>query len=223
MLYRSGSLRTLYRPADWLWTSAPTRGELSCALVAMGFRSIMIDDFRNPGYFDSDKRHAMPVDYGVESIQRDAAQEGVDFPPESVDAFVSLHSIEHWHRGPKKALDTMMDALKPGGLLLLAGPNANDFAKRITVPLGLAEWAPFEEWYAQPVYRSHVHELTVRDLRRIAEDLRLVDVSIFGTCVSGLLSPSRLVRAIMRPLDYLFRLRPSLCTEIYLQGRKAGG
>jgi 2-polyprenyl-3-methyl-5-hydroxy-6-metoxy-1,4-benzoquinol methylase len=197
-------------------------GALSCALSALGFRSIMLDDCRDQGFFAEDKRHYMPADYGVEFIQRDAAEEGVDFPAGSVDAFVSLHSIEHWHRGPKQAFDTMMAALKPGGVFLLAGPNANDLAKRITVPLGMAEWAPFEEWYARPVYRSHVHELTVRDLKRIAQDLNLQDPAIFGTCSSALMSSSAVVRGVMRPMDYVLRLFPSLCMEIYLCGRKRG-
>jgi SAM-dependent methyltransferase len=196
-------------------------GAFACACAAIGFHAITVDDCGDPGNADSsDARHAMPRDYGVEMVERDVARDGIDFEPASIDAFTSFDSIEHWHHSPKTAFHQMMAALRPGGLFLISAPNCNDFAKRITVPLGIAEWSSFDWWYHQPVFRSHVREPSVRDFRRIAEDLKLTNVRVFGRNDSLLLSSRTIVRALGRPLDYLLRTRSSLCTEIYLAGRK---
>ncbi len=83
----------------------------------------------------------------------------------------------------------MMAALRPGGLFLISAPNCNDFGKRITVPLGIAEWSSFDWWYHKPVFRSHVREPSVRDFRQIAQDLNLVNSRVYGRNDSLLLSP----------------------------------
>ena len=163
----------------------------------------------------------MPYDYGVQVVRRDVSRDGIDFEPASIDAFTSFDSIEHWHRSPKAAFHQMMAALRPGGLFLISAPNCNDFAKRITVPLGIAEWSSFDWWYHQPLFRSHVREPSVRDLRRIADDLKLNNVRVYGRNDSLQLSSRSLVRLIGEPLDYFLRLRPALCTEIYLMGCKS--
>jgi SAM-dependent methyltransferase len=197
-------------------------GLFSCACAALGLRAITVDDCGDPGHAESrDPRHAMPRDFGVEVVERDIIRDGVDFQSASIDTFTSFDSMEHWHHSPKAAFHQMMEALRPGGLLLIGAPNCNDFGKRITVPLGIAEWSSFDWWYHRPVFRSHVREPSVRDFRLIAQDLNLTDVRVYGRSDSLLSSSRALVRGIGRPLDYLLRLRPSLCTEIYLAGRKA--
>ncbi len=196
-------------------------GVFSCACAVLGFHAITVDDCGDAGYSETgDPRRAMPYEYGVDVVERDVVRDGIDFEAASIDAFTSFDSIEHWHHSPKKAFHQMMAALRPGGLFLISAPNCNDFGKRITVPLGIAEWSSFDWWYHKPVFRSHVREPSVRDFRQIAQDLNLDNVRVYGRNDSLLLSPRALVRGIGRPLDYLLRLRPALCTEIYLAGFK---
>jgi SAM-dependent methyltransferase len=196
-------------------------GVFACASAALGFHAVTVDDCGDAGFAASgDPRQRMPHDYGVEVVWRDVARDGIEFEPESIDAFTSFDSIEHWHNSPKTAFHQMMAALRPGGVFLLSAPNCNDFAKRITVPLGIAEWSSFDWWYHQPVFRSHVREPSVRDFRRIAQDLRLTNVRVYGRNDSLLLSSRKIVRLLGEPLDYLLKLWPALCTEIYLMGCK---
>jgi SAM-dependent methyltransferase len=195
-------------------------GAFACACAAIGFRAINVDDCGDPGYDQGDNRYRMVNDFGVEVIRRDIIRDGIDFASESIDAFTSFDSLEHWHNSPRKLFRQVIQALKPGGLLMIGCPNCNDIAKRITVPLGIAEWSPFESWYHEPMFRSHVREPSVSDFYKIAADLGLTQVKVWGTCDSFQLSGRRLVRSIGRMLNSLLSLRPSLCTEIYLVGHK---
>jgi SAM-dependent methyltransferase len=195
-------------------------GAFACACAAIGYRETIVDDCGDSGYGQEDKRHRMVKDYGVEVIRRDIVKDGINFAPNSIDAFTSFHSLEHWHNSPRKLFHQVMQALKPGGLLMIGCPNCNDIAKRITVPLGLAEWSPFEAWYNEPMFRSHVREPSVADFYKIAADLGLTQVRVWGTCDSFQLSGRWPVRFMGRIMNYLLSLRPSLCTEIYIAGHK---
>jgi SAM-dependent methyltransferase len=195
-------------------------GVFAAAIASLGFHAISIDDGGDAGWDEQDRRARLPKDYGYEFVCRDVVTDGIDFAPNSVDAFTSFDSVEHWHCSPKRVFHQAIEALRPGGLFLLSVPNSNDFVKRITVPLGQAEWAPFSEWYEKPVYRSHVHEATVNDLWQIAADLRLTQVRVYGRNSGVYLSRRAAVRAMFPPVDAILRLRASLCTEIYLAGVK---
>jgi SAM-dependent methyltransferase len=196
-------------------------GAFSCACAAVGYRAILVDDYGDPGHANQDLRHRMPGDYAVETVRRDFITDGLAFEPNSIDAITSFDSMEHWHHSPRKLFHQAIDALRPGGLFFLGAPNCNDFAKRITVPLGVAEWSPFEWWYHEPVFRSHVREPSVSDFPKIAADLGLTDVRVWGRCDSLQLHGNRLVRAIGKVLSYPLSLQASLCTQIYFAGRKS--
>jgi hypothetical protein len=91
-------------------------------------------------------------------------------------------------------------ALKPGGLFFLGVPNCVNLRKRITVPLGAGKWSAIEEWYEREMFRGHVREPDVGDLRYIARDLGLRDVRIFGRNWLGYASRHGWVRALT-PLE----------------------
>ena len=86
--------------------------------------------------------------------------------------------------------------------------------------MGLAQWSPFEFWYHEPVFRSHVREPSVSDYYKIAADLGLTRVRVWGTCDSFQMSGSRVVRVLGKVLSYPLSLRSTFCTEIYLAGNK---
>jgi hypothetical protein len=113
-----------------------------------------------------------------------------------------------------------MTALVPGGLFILAAPNAVNLRKRISVPLGFGNWSSMAEWYDANRFRGHVREPVVADLRTIAGHMGLIDVTIVGRNWLGLRHRRTAVRLATRLGGRLLELRPSLCSDIYAIGRK---
>src|SRR5690606_24685391 len=120
----------------------------------------------------------------------------------------------------KELFHQVIDKLRPGGAFILGAPNCVNLRKRITTPLGWGKWSALADWYEQPVFRGHVREPDVADLRYIAADMGLRDVEIFGRNWIGHLSPNPLVRAATFVLDRPLRLAPSLCADLYMIGQK---
>lgn len=196
-------------------------GVFSAGCALLGMKSILIDDFRDEGFFmPSDRRHEMPKVYGFETVNRDVIHDGIDFPPESVDVFTTFDSMEHWHGSPKKLFGQIMTSLRPGGLFIIGVPNCVNIRKRITVPIGIGKWSSMSDWYDKQEFRGHVREPDVDDLKYIARDLALADAKIIGRNWVGLGSQNIGIRFVSRIVDKPLRLFPSLCGDIYLIGTK---
>ena len=132
---------------------------------------------------------------------------GLNVPPASLGAVTCFHSVEHWHSSPKKLFADVMTALAPRGLFILAAPNAVNLRKRLTVPLGYGNWSPMTEWYDTHRFRGHVREPVVADLRAIASDMGLVDVTILGRNWLGETIGIEAVRLATRVVGRLLELR----------------
>ena len=198
-------------------------GLFSVGARACGLQSVLVDDFRDSVNTQlGDAALEMHRKLGVEVISRDVITEGVGLEPASLDAVTSFDSMEHWHHSPKKLFAQLMTALKPGGLFLLGVPNCVNMRKRITVPFGRGSWSGMGEWYDEPVFRGHVREPDVRDLRYIARDLKLTNVRVLGRNWQGRMSPNGLVRALTAIFDLPLRMRAGWCSDIYLIGQKPG-
>ena len=156
---------------------------------------------------------------GVTVEARDPLVKGFAFPPESLDAVTCFDSMEHWHRSPRQLFASIRAALVPGGLFVLGVPNCVNLRKRITVPFGRGKWSQMSHWYETEIFRGHVREPDVDDLHYIARDMRLADVEILGRNWAGY-AGSRLVRTLTALVDRPLRLRPTLCSDLYLVGRK---
>jgi SAM-dependent methyltransferase len=196
-------------------------GLFSPGAAALGYQAVLVDDFRDPVNLQhGDAALAPHRSRGVEIISRDVIADGTEFAPASLDAVTSFDSLEHWHHSPRDLLRQLTRALKPGGLLILGAPNRVNLRKRVSTLLGRGAWSSFEEWYMQPVFRGHVREPNVAELRRIAADLGLAHSRVIGRNWQGLLSTRRVVRALARVADGPLRLCPALCADIYLLGRK---
>lgn len=196
-------------------------GLLACVFARLGYKSVLMDDFLDAGFFNGmDARKNMPLAHGVDVVSRDVVQHGMGRPDNSLDAITAFDTLEHWHASPKRMLADAIRALKPGGWLVIGVPNCMNLRKRLTTLFGMGGWSTMADWYEQDVFRGHVREPSVADLKYIARDIGLQDVTVLGRNWQGYLSSRQSVRAATRMADVCIRWRPQLCSDIYLIGRK---
>lgn len=196
-------------------------GLFSVGAAALGMDAILVDDFGD----DVNSVHGQAAlaahrRHGVRVVSADATTDDLGLAEQSLDAVTSFDSIEHWHSSPKPVFHRLMRALRPGGVFFLGVPNCVNLRKRITVPLGSGKWSSMDDWYEREIFRGHVREPDVGDLRYIARDLGLRDVRIFGRNWLGRGSRRAWVRAVAPLADAPLSVFPSLCSNIYLLGRK---
>ena len=213
-------------------------GMFPAACAQEGMRVTMLDDFASPfadeaaaranpdapdavNFDCTDEALAFHRSLGVRAVVRDPLREGFGFPSESLDVVTCIGSMEHWHQSPKRLFASVMEALVPGGLFLLGVPNCVNLRKRLTVPLGYGKWSQIQHWYEPETFRGHVREPDIDDLRYIARDMKLQGIEILGRNWIGLGSSSPSLRRATRLVDFMLRLRPSLCSDLYLIGRKS--
>jgi SAM-dependent methyltransferase len=199
-------------------------GLFSAGAAALGARSILVDD--NAIWREPDWRERFPAvaqiweRHRVEVVERDVIADGLGDAVDRFDAVTNFHFMEHVHASPKALFHDAFSRLTPGGVFAVAGPNAANLRKRLAAILGKTAWSPIAQWYEEPVFRGHVREPSVDDLEYIAHDLGMRDTTVVGRNFLGLASPHGSRRAAARALDYPLRLFPSLCSDLYLVGRK---
>jgi len=194
-------------------------GLFSPGCAALGMKVTLVDDFSELVNLSDTGRSALSLhrELGVEVLMQEATL-ALSLPPNHYDAITCFDSMEHWHNSPKAAFHTIVDSLRPGGWFMISVPNCVNLRKRVTVPLGYGKWSLMSVWYEEERFRGHVREPDTDDLHYIARDLGLKNVKVFGRNWYGAKYP--LLRAVMPPIDALLRLRPSLCSNIYLAGQK---
>jgi SAM-dependent methyltransferase len=193
-------------------------GHFAAVCAQIGMTAISVD--QDPPADDNDPRVGMSREYGFELRIRDVVKSELGFAPESVDAFTSFDCIEHLHHSPKRHYHELIAALKPGGIFLLGAPNSVNLRKRIAYVFGRAKWTDMQCWYEEQRFLGHVREPDVADLRYIAKDLGLEAVEVFGRNWLGHCSPRPLIRLMTRLTDLPLCAFPSLCSDIYMIGRK---
>jgi len=194
---------------------------VGCAALGMK-RVVLVDDFDDP---INHKVGASILDLhrnlGVEVVSRDVIDEGIRDIPGYFDIITTFDSMEHWHHSPKRLFHEVIEKLNSGGVFVLGVPNCVNMRKRITVPLGIGKWSRMQDWYEAEKFRGHVREPDVSDLTYIARDMGLTDTKIYGRNWLGYYSANPAIRFATKVMDHLLRLKPSLCSDIYLVGRKA--
>ncbi len=198
-------------------------GLFSVGCAAHGLkRTVLIDDFNDlVNHRVGDSILALHRSHGVEVLSRDLVKNGLRGIEGRFDVITSFDSMEHWHHSPKGLFREVAEKLKPSGVFILGVPNSVNIRKRITVPLGIGKWSGMQDWYEADVFRGHVREPDVSDLMYIAHDMRLVDVKIYGRNWLGCYSKNPAMRFATKIMDYPLRLKPSLCSDIYLVGKRA--
>jgi 2-polyprenyl-3-methyl-5-hydroxy-6-metoxy-1,4-benzoquinol methylase len=196
-------------------------GLFSVGCAALGMKSILVDDFGDAiNLRVGDAVLDLHRSYGVQVIKRNIVTQGIDFAPDTIHAVTCFDAMEHFPRSPKTLFASVMRALSPGGLFVLAVPNCVNLRKRITVPLGMGKWSSMQDWYESERFRGHVREPDVEDLHYIARDIGLRDTTILGRNWLGYRNTRRAQRLLTRTSDRLLQLYPPVCSNIYLVGRK---
>lgn len=189
------------------------------ALAATGWSVTVLDDYSDP-WHHATQNGPSAVLSDCDVTIRDVIRDGAGLSPGSVDLVTTFDSIEHWHHSPRRLLAEVAEALRPGGWFVLGAPNRVNVRKRLSTLAGRGAWSQMCDWYEQPVFRGHVREPSVAELRFIAEDMGLVDARVLGRNWLGYRSPSRAIRAVTRLVDRGLQLRPTLCSDIYVVARK---
>jgi SAM-dependent methyltransferase len=104
----------------------------------------------------------------------------LDFPEDSFDMVTTFDSMEHWHHSPKRLFHMLKKALTPGVVLIIGVPNCSNLRKRVTTLLGRGYWSEIQHWYELDVFRAHVREPSVADLRYICSDLDMAVLEVSG-------------------------------------------
>jgi SAM-dependent methyltransferase len=191
-------------------------GLFSLGFAKLGARSVIVDDWGDDiELYDRGPLFAMFSRHGVEVVERDVLKEPFGLAEASFDAATSFHFLEHAYHSPKRAFHELGAALKPGGTLVIAGPNSVNLRKRITMPFGGYVWSPMDSWYDSENFRGHVREPSVKDLEYIARDLQMSRWTVLGTNYMGLAHGGWMAR-VTSAVDAWMRRHPSLCSEIYV-------
>ena len=211
-------LEQIYRPGARVADLGGGIGLLSPACAALGMTTWLVDDLR-----DAVNQH-FPIeelgvhrDAGVRVLAIPVAEFGKHFADASLDVVTCIDSIEHWHHSPRPVLEQVARVLRPGGLFLLAGPNAANALHRAKLLLGRSNWSHFEDWYYPAEFRGHVREPVLADLLRIVDELGLERRAVFGRNWLG--APSGWRRLGFSAVDRALRAFPSLCKDLYVLAR----
>lgn len=192
------------------------------ALAARGHRVTVVDMFRGYwGHRDIDVEALVGrfEGAGVEMVEADL----IDWAPATerkFDVIFSAHCFEHFHHSPLPLLHRSLASLKPAGQMFISVPNAANARKRLMLLAGRTNHASFDEFFLhEGPFLGHVREYSVGDLVQIAAHLDLADVSLWGRNWLGLSRvPDGRVKPIAAVTDRLLRLRPGLCSDLYLSG-----
>jgi 2-polyprenyl-3-methyl-5-hydroxy-6-metoxy-1,4-benzoquinol methylase len=198
-------------------------GMFSVGCAAAGFgRSVLVDDFNDSfNHRSGNAALSLHRKYNVEVFSRDVVRDGIRDIEGSFDIITTFDSMEHWHNSPKRLLQDVVGKLKPSGSFVLGVPNCVSLRKRITVPFGHGKWTLMQDWYEEEVFRGHVREPDVGDLKYIAHDMHLDEVTVLGRNWLGYGSSRSWIRTATRLVDYPLRMIPSLCSDLYLIGKKS--
>jgi SAM-dependent methyltransferase len=165
---------------------------------------------------------------GIKIIKENFVETPIPLPDASVDVITCFHSLEHWHHSPRRLFREIARIMRPGGILILATPNAVNLRKRVYVLMGRSNFPLLRDWYeaGDPVYRGHVREPVIRDLQQLMDWNHFDVVGTYGRNFIG--RESKVLASLPRPLvngtaivsEKLLRFFPSLCSDIHVVGRK---
>jgi 2-polyprenyl-3-methyl-5-hydroxy-6-metoxy-1,4-benzoquinol methylase len=161
-------------------------------------RSIVGDRAASYVGVDAVRHEGFPADAPL--LVADLDREPIPLADRSADIAVSLETIEHLEN-PRAFCRELVRILRPGGWLLLSTPN-----QRSVGSLGALLFKEHFSAFRDSCYPAHQTALIDTDLRRIALENRLEDISLIFTCagripLTGATYPRWLSRTFPRSLS----------------------
>lgn len=195
---------------------------LALGLQLLGMRTTMVDRFDYPveAKYVGDHKPLMAVlaDAGVRTARVDITRQPLPFGDDFADTISCIACVEHLHSSPRPLLRDIARVLKPGGHLLLGGPNAVNLRKRLSVLIGRSNLPPIEQFWSDgdPTWYGHVREPTMPEMHWMVEACGLTVVAAFGRNFIG----EEKYGLTASLLDPALRRIPSLCSDIYVLAEK---
>ena len=154
-------------------------GSFALALRRLGYDVVACDRYSSYGdAFDS----------YVELMERDGIRIVSTNRESELDQIAALGSfdivlagavIEHVPHTPRHFLETLVGAVRPGGLLLLDTPNVARYWNRRALERGETIFQPIEEQFlSEPPWEGHQREYTARELRWMLDRIGCEDVDV---------------------------------------------
>jgi len=192
---------------------------VNAVLAEMGMQ-VSVVDFDVKKYM-RDSRYSILKEVGVQFIEADGLDYRFDgFADESIDAIGSFHTFEHFHHSPRNLCGCAMLKLRSGGKFVIETPNAANLKKRIGLLFGKTNYLGFDAYYESEQYWLHIREYTIEDMMYLAKRLNFSNWKIFGLNYFGQFYPGKGPLWHLAPFDYALRMRPGLCSAIFLTGTK---
>jgi SAM-dependent methyltransferase len=202
---------------------------------ALGMKVTIADDFGGGGGVDIEHLDATrkliegwKTRLGMNVLELDIITQSLPIETGAADVVTCINSLEHWHHSPKRLFREIVRVLRPHGYLILVTPNAANARKRISALLGRNIWDRLDWWYqdGDPVFRGHVREPIIADLKQIMEWNNIEPIKVYGRNYLGQHSkalggiPAPVLRSGVALLDWGLRFFPTLCSDIHVIGRK---
>jgi len=198
----------------------------TAVLALSGYEVHACDDLSDAWHLEQDNRAKILAFAQQAGIKFTLLQSGLALPyhPGQFDMAVSIDVLEHLHDSPRDLLCNLLEWLKPGGLLLLAVPNAANLRKRLALLVGSTNYPPYAQYFWYPgAWRGHVREYVIEDLRALSRFLQVDTVLLRDVhMLMDRALPNRLARSAYLAFASLVPVR-GLRDGLLLLARKPEG
>jgi len=198
--------------------------DLTAILSKLGYSMTGIDDLRDPWHLigrNRDRIKAFAKEMGISLINEPI--ESVKLKENTFDASLLIDILEH-SLNPRTLLNRAISALKANGLLLIETPNSLALAKKALLLIGKSNYPDVRFIYFNiGMYRGHVREYTVSELKHICEQsgIMKVKVKLINSTTKSSICESRGFRKTFSKLyDLTSAILPNLRDTIIIFGRK---
>jgi 2-polyprenyl-3-methyl-5-hydroxy-6-metoxy-1,4-benzoquinol methylase len=154
-------------------------GSFSLALRRLGYDIVACDRYASYGdAFDSNVELMQAEGIRVVSTNRETELDQISaLGP--FDIVVAGAVIEHVPHTPRRLLETLYGAVRPGGLLLLDTPNVARYWNRRALERGETIFQPVEDQFlSEPPWEGHHREYTAAELRWMLEQVGCEEVEV---------------------------------------------
>jgi 2-polyprenyl-3-methyl-5-hydroxy-6-metoxy-1,4-benzoquinol methylase len=154
-------------------------GSFSLALRRLGYDVLACDRYSSYGdAFDSNIELMRAEGIRVVSTNRESELDQIAALGQ-FDIVLAGAVIEHVPHTPRYLLETLYDAVRPGGLLLLDTPNVARYWNRQALKRGETIFQPVEDqFFSEPPWEGHHREYTAGELRWMLEHIGCKEVDI---------------------------------------------